>query len=95
MAWQVRGTSLGEKGLVRGSNWLVPDVGRTNWTGLPKSSLLNVNILIRYKQAEYQSESQKVYDHGGCMAITASPSHWIMCFYYDWGIEFVKAFFLL
>ncbi len=33
MAWQVRGTSVGEKGLVRGSNWLVPDIGRANWTG--------------------------------------------------------------
>ncbi len=34
MARQVRGTCLGQKGLVRGLNWLVPDVGRANWTGL-------------------------------------------------------------
>ncbi len=45
MAWQVRGTSLGGKELVRGSNWLVPDVGRANWTGLiDKAVSLLVNL---------------------------------------------------
>ncbi len=34
MARQVRGTCWGQKGLVRGLKWLVPDVGRANWTGL-------------------------------------------------------------
>ncbi len=44
MAWQVRGTSLGEKGLVRGPNWLVPDVGRVNWTGLPPPKEIFQNV---------------------------------------------------
>ena len=45
MTRQVRGTCWGQKGLVRDSNCLVPDVGRANWTGL-SDSILTFNITL-------------------------------------------------